>query len=106
MTATDVGKRFYDSQIALSNLEVTLARYQKILERAATVQEVLVIEEHLARVRGEIERVKGELRFLARSRGQGDDSRDAPEHHGRGTARFVLSGRARDLSLGLPWGGR
>lgn len=64
MTAEDVGKRFYDSQVALANLEVTLARYRAILERATTVQEVLVIEQHLARVRGEIERIKGELRFL------------------------------------------
>jgi hypothetical protein len=62
--ATDVSKQFFDSQILLHNLEVTMKRYEEILAQAKNVQEVLVVEQELTRLRGEINRVKGELRFM------------------------------------------
>jgi hypothetical protein len=62
--ATDVSKQYFDSQILLRNLEVTMKRYEEILAQAKNVQEVLVVEQELTRLRGEINRVKGELRFM------------------------------------------
>lgn len=64
ITARDIGKEYFDAGVLLSNLEVTLARYQKILERAEDVKQVLEVEAQLTRIRGEIERVKGNLRYM------------------------------------------
>ncbi|MES1179276.1 MAG: DUF4349 domain-containing protein [Myxococcales bacterium] len=65
IVAKDVGKEYHDSEILLHNLERTLARYEEILQKAQTVEEILKIELELSRIRGEVERVKGELRYLA-----------------------------------------
>jgi len=62
--ARDVGREYHDSEIVLHNLERTLARYEEILQKATTVEEMLRIEAELSRIRGEIDRVKGELRYL------------------------------------------
>lgn len=61
----DVGKEFYDAQLQLHNLEAAMKRYEEILPRAKEVKEVLMIEAELTRIRGEIEAVKGNLRFVA-----------------------------------------
>jgi len=65
LVARDVGKEYFDASVRLSSLEATLKRYTEILARANTVEEVLRIEAELARIRSEIEQVKGNLRFLA-----------------------------------------
>jgi hypothetical protein len=64
VTAKDIGKQYYDATLRLSNLEVTLKRYETILAQAKTVEEMLRLEAELGRLRGEIERVKGELRWM------------------------------------------
>jgi hypothetical protein len=64
VTAKDIGKQYYDATLRLSNLEVTLKRYEGILAQAKSVEEMLRIEAELGRLRGEIERVKGELRWM------------------------------------------
>jgi len=65
LVARDVGKEYFDGAVRLSSLEATLKRYTEILARANTVEEVLRIEAELARIRSEIEQLKGNLRFLA-----------------------------------------
>ena len=62
--AKDVGREFHDSVIVLHNLERTLARYEEILQKAQSVEEMLKIEAELSRIRGEIDRVKGGLNYL------------------------------------------
>jgi len=63
--ATDVSRTLFDQQIALENLEHTLARLRKLLDhQQLTMKEVLEIEKEMTRLRGEIERIKGEQRFL------------------------------------------
>ena len=42
---------------------MTLHRYEEILKQAAKVEELLRIEQELGRLRGEIEQVKGNLRW-------------------------------------------
>ena len=62
--ATDVGKQLFDQELALKNLDVTMTRLQKIAEKDATMKELIEIENEMTRVRGQIERIKGEQRWL------------------------------------------
>ncbi|HET7542628.1 MAG TPA: DUF4349 domain-containing protein [Polyangiaceae bacterium] len=63
--AKDIGKEFFDAQLRLSSLELTLHRYEEILTHATKVEEILRIEAELGRLRAEIEQVKGNLRWLS-----------------------------------------
>lgn len=65
LTARDIGKEYFDANLRLSSLETTLRRYAEILTHATKVEEILRIEAELARLRGEIEQVKGNLRWLS-----------------------------------------
>jgi len=64
VTAKDIGKEFYDANLRLANLEVALKRYEEILARASAIDEILRIETELTRLRGEIESIKGQLRWM------------------------------------------
>jgi hypothetical protein len=62
---TDVSRTLFDQELALQNLGLTMARLQKLLERQdMDMKDVLAVEVELTRVRGEIDRIKGEQRFL------------------------------------------
>ena len=62
---TDVSRTLFDQQIALDNNLLTLRRLQALLERQdLNMADVLAIETQLSRIRGEIEKIKGEQRFL------------------------------------------
>ena len=63
--ASDVGKLMFDQELELKNLELTMSRLQKLVEKDVPVKELLEIEKEMTRVRGDIERVKGEQRWLA-----------------------------------------
>jgi hypothetical protein len=65
VTARDIGKEYFDANLRLSSLEATLHRYEEILKQANKVEEILRIEGELARIRAEIEQVKGNLRWLS-----------------------------------------
>jgi hypothetical protein len=65
VTARDIGKEYFDANLRLSSLQVTLHRYEEILTHATKVEEILRIEQELGRLRGEIEQVKGNLRWLS-----------------------------------------
>lgn len=62
--ATDVGKQLFDQELALKNLDVTMTRLQKLAEKDASMKELIEIENEMTRVRGHIERIKGEQRWL------------------------------------------
>lgn len=61
----DISRKYLDAELLLKNLRATLARYEELLERADAVSEVAGIEASLARLRTQIERVEGDLRWLA-----------------------------------------
>jgi hypothetical protein len=62
---TDVSRTLFDQEIALENLHHTLERMRKLLDREGlAMQDILAIEGQLTRLRGDIERIKGEKRFL------------------------------------------
>lgn len=64
VTARDIGKEFHDAQIHLNNLTLTLKRYEEILSKAQDVNQILAIEREMTRIRGEIDAVKGNLRWM------------------------------------------
>jgi hypothetical protein len=64
VTAEDVTEEFVDSQAALRNLKRTESRLLEHLRRTGRLADTLLVEKELNRVRGEIERLEGRLRFL------------------------------------------
>lgn len=63
--STDVSRQLVDQVIALENLQLTLDRLRALLDRQGlSMQEILAIEQQMTRLRGEIERIKGEKRWL------------------------------------------
>ncbi len=63
--ASDVSREYFDQELALENNRVTLDRLQALLANPGlTTANVLEIEREMTRVRGEIERIEGEHRYL------------------------------------------
>jgi hypothetical protein len=65
VTAEDVTEEFVDTQATLRNLKRTEARLLEHLGRTGKLSDTLLVEKELNRVREEIERREGRLRFLA-----------------------------------------
>ena len=65
ITATDVSKQLFDQEIALKNLQTTLDRLRQVMAQGGLkVPEILQIEQEMTRLRGQIEQIEGEQRFL------------------------------------------
>ncbi|MGC4070359.1 MAG: DUF4349 domain-containing protein [Polyangiaceae bacterium] len=64
LSSRDIGKEYFDATLRVKSLEAVLTRYQELLARANTIEETLRIEEHIARISSDIERTKGELRWM------------------------------------------
>ena len=60
----DVGKEFVDLEARLRNLEREETVIAGLFDRKGKIAEVLEVERELARVRGEIEQIRGHLRYL------------------------------------------
>lgn len=60
----DMTEEYVDLDARLRTLEKQEGRLLEILENASTVEDLLKVEGHLGRVRGEIERITGRLRYL------------------------------------------
>ena len=61
----DVTEEFVDLEARLKNQRVLEERMLKLLEdRSGEIKDIIAVEEQLARVRGEIERMEGRLRYL------------------------------------------
>ncbi len=63
----DVTEEFVDLESRLKNAEVTEKQFLTLLERADKVEDILKIYESSARVRGEIEQIKGRMQYLERT---------------------------------------
>jgi hypothetical protein len=64
VNARDIGKQYNDAELQLENLTAAMRRYEQILAKADAVNDMLSIEHELTRLRGEIEQVKGNLRWM------------------------------------------
>ncbi len=64
VVGTDVTEEFFDLEIRMKNAQQLRERYIELLKDAKTVEASLAIEKELARLTGDIERMKGRMRFL------------------------------------------
>jgi hypothetical protein len=65
ITATDVSKQLFDQELALKNLHTTLDRLHELMKQGGLkIQEILQVEQEMTRLRGQIEQIEGEQRFL------------------------------------------
>lgn len=60
----EVTAQYTDLQSQLRNLEATETQYLALLERAATIEEILTVGDRLASVRLQIEQVQGQINLL------------------------------------------
>ena len=60
----DVSKDYHDSELLLHEREAALARYEELLKEAKDVPQTLQVEQQLDRLRAEIDRIQGDLRWL------------------------------------------
>ena len=65
LTATDVTREYFDRDLAIRNLELTMSRLHDLAKRPnAELKDVIAVETEMTRVRGELERLHGEQRLL------------------------------------------
>ncbi len=66
ITSEDVSEEFYDVRARLQNKRAEEARLIELLQKATgKLSEVLTVEKEISRVREEIERMEGRIRFLS-----------------------------------------
>lgn len=63
-TSRDVTEEFVDLQARLKNLKLKEEQYQKILNRAVKIEDVLKASDYLFNTRKEIERLEGRIKYL------------------------------------------
>lgn len=65
ITATDVSKQLFDQELAIKNLRTTLDRLTTLMgSPGLQVQQILEIEKEMTRIRGQIDQLEGDQRFL------------------------------------------
>ena len=63
-TAKDVTEEYVDLEAQLSNILATEAQYLALMEEAENVEEMLMVQRELSKVRGEIEQIEGRMKYL------------------------------------------
>jgi len=66
-TAEDVTEEYVDLEARLGNLLATEAQYLALMEKAENVEEMLMVQRELSKVRGEIEQIEGRMQYLERT---------------------------------------
>jgi hypothetical protein len=65
ISATDVSKQLFDQELAIKNLRTTLDRLTALMGTSGLqVQQILQIETEMTRIRGQIDQLEGDQRFL------------------------------------------
>ncbi len=65
ISATDVSKQLFDQDLAIKNLRTTLDRLTALMGTSGLqVQQILQIETEMTRIRGQIEQLEGDQRYL------------------------------------------
>jgi len=60
----DVTRQYIDMEARIANLEVQEQRMRELLEQADNVEDVLKVENELSRIRGELESMQGDFKYL------------------------------------------
>jgi hypothetical protein len=63
--SADIGRKYLDAQIVERNLRQVLKGYEALLAKADSIKDMIELEAALARTRTEIDRVEGDLRWMA-----------------------------------------
>jgi len=66
LATEDVSDQFVDLEARLKNFKAEEGQYQKIMERATDITDILSVARELSRVRGDVERLEGQLLYLSR----------------------------------------
>jgi hypothetical protein len=66
-TSEDVTEQYIDLKARSHNLEILEQSLTDLLNRTATIEEILKVEQELARIRGEIDSLQGQLNYLERN---------------------------------------
>lgn len=66
VSASDVTEQFIDLEARLKNLRAEEEQYLEIMKRAWTVEDTLKVSQRLSAVRGQIEQIEGQLKYLSR----------------------------------------
>ena len=61
----DVTLKYVDLSSQLNNLEATEAQFQKIMSTATNINDVLTVQRQLTEVQGQIETIKGQLKYFS-----------------------------------------
>ncbi len=65
-SSQDVTEEYIDLSSRLRNAQATESQYLALLEKAATVEDILRVQESLSKVRSEIEQITGRMQYLER----------------------------------------
>jgi len=60
----DVTQEYFDLSARLRNAKAEEERFLKIMENATTVEDMLMVEKEIGRIRAEIERMQGQLNYM------------------------------------------
>ncbi len=63
-SASDVTMEYIDLEARIGNLQAQEQRIRELLERAKDIEEILQIEKELTRIRGDLESMQGEFKYL------------------------------------------
>ena len=105
----DVTRQFFDRDVAIRNLEVTLERLRDLARQPdGKLSDVLEIEHEMTRVRGELERLRGAQRLLADQAARATLTISvtmSPDEHPQPALKFMIVPHATRLHL-VDAGGR
>jgi len=105
----DVTREFFDRDVAIRNLEVTLERLRDLARQPdGKLSDVLEIEHEMTRVRGELERLRGAQRLLADQAARATLTISvtmSPDEHPQPALKFTIVPHATRLHL-VDAGGR
>ncbi len=65
-TTQDVTEEFIDNEARLANLKASEESTRRLLDKATKMEDIIVVERELSRLRAEIEKIEGRQRYLQR----------------------------------------